>query len=654
MNADIDDDLLFEVMNELASSEELSSLPCDDYSNFPWKPPDETISQDIPEEAISQFTPDEAISLVTTDEIISQLIPDETVSQVTTDEIISQLIPDETISQVTADEVISQLIPDEIISQVKADQIISQLIPDETISEVIPDLALPNNTNKDANQTIIIIPTMSVTGNVSYVLIVKKGADSNNAGELIVTRTESIPADTENQLCRNNAIEETQITDDRVVSFQDRRILEEGEIMEVGETFSTSPKVTNMSPFEETPNLQENTISEEGLLSDASPVEYEPTIITADEIDPNNIHVSHFLDLEKPPERKGVWYACDQCDYTSKKKSLTVRHMRTHSGNGAHICHLCQRAFKTAISLGGHLIVHSGTKPNTCKYCPSTFITSGELTRHIRHRHNEDKLHKCESCDYASLELCKVKRHAVQHSAGFTFKCGYCSYAAINKNKLKYHLRIHTTNKPFKLFECMVCNLGNFTWQELNKHKTTHLDNYCPKYPCKLCAISFSSRRDLNAHLQQIHSSPQPLKCTVCEETFPDLHTFKVHSSTHGKSNNLKCDKCPFSTSSLRYLQNHQILHDDQKLYSCDECPQSFPEMFLLNRHRRRSHKNNDAPSSPGANHKCSKCGRQFLQEEHYLNHMSIHISLAESHPELFLPKKAQKKEETVPPVWEI
>lgn len=504
---------------------------------------------------------------------------------------------------------------------------------------------------------------MSVTGNVSYVLIVKKGGDSDSTGELIVTRTESTPADLGDQLCRNVAIEEAQITDEsQAVSFQESRILEEGEIIMEGETMDTSPIVTGIPLFEEAraqestileeTRTQETTIFEESPLNDASPrTEYEPVIIAADQIDPNNIHVSHFLDLEKPPERKGIWYACDKCDYTHKKKSLTVRHMRTHSGNGAHICHLCQRAFKTSTSLGGHLIVHSGTKPNTCKYCPSTFITSGELTRHIRFRHNEDKLHKCEYCDYSSLELCKVKRHAAQHSSGFTFKCGYCSFAAFNKNKLKYHLRIHTTNKPFKLFECRVCKLGNLTWQELNKHKMTHIDNYCPKYPCKLCAISFSSRRDVNVHIQQMHFSPQPLKCTLCEETFPDLHTYKVHFSIHGKNNTLKCDKCPFSTSSLRYLQNHQILHDDQKLYSCEECPQSFPEMFLLNRHRRRSHKNNDAPSSLGANHKCSKCGRQFLQMEHYLNHMIIHRSLAESHPELFMPKKAQTKEETV---WEI
>lgn len=599
MSADIDDELLFEVMNDLASSEDLSSLPGDDdYSIFPFsKPPDEIIPQVIPDEAIYQVTADEAISQVTADEIISQLIPDETICQV-------------------------------------------------------PDIVPPNNTDEDAkaNQTIIIIPTVSVTGNVSYVLIVKKGGDSDNAGELIVTRAESTPPDLGDQLCRNISIEEAQITDEgRVVSFQDAPILEQGEVMEEGAIPDTSPIVTDVPPFEETPNIQENAIFDE-----SSTVQYKPTIITADQIDPNNIHVSHFLDLEKPPERKGVWYACDQCDYTSKKKSLTVRHMRTHSGNGAHICHLCQRAFKTATSLGGHLIVHSGTKPNTCKYCPSTFITSGELTRHIRFRHNEDKLHKCEYCDYASLELCKVKRHTAQHSAGFTFKCGYCSYAALNKNKLKYHLRIHTTNKPFKLFECRVCNLGNLTWQELNKHKMTHIANYCPKYPCKVCAVSFTTRRDLNAHIQQMHFSPQPLKCTLCEETFPDLHTYKVHFSIHGKSNTLKCDKCPFSTSSLRYLQNHQILHDDQKLYSCEECPQSFPEMFLLNRHRRRSHKNTDAPSSLGANHKCSKCGRQFLQMEHYLNHMTLHTSLAESHPELFLPKKVQKKEETVSPVWEI
>lgn len=40
----------------------------------------------------------------------------------------------------------------------------------------------------------------------------------------------------------------------------------------------------------------------------------------------------------------------------------------------------------------------------------------GELVRHVRYRHTHEKPHKCNECDYASVELSKLKRHIRCHT----------------------------------------------------------------------------------------------------------------------------------------------------------------------------------------------------------------------------------------------
>lgn len=36
--------------------------------------------------------------------------------------------------------------------------------------------------------------------------------------------------------------------------------------------------------------------------------------------------------------------------------------------------------------------------------------------RHVRYRHTHEKPHKCNECDYASVELSKLKRHIRCHT----------------------------------------------------------------------------------------------------------------------------------------------------------------------------------------------------------------------------------------------
>ena len=137
-------------------------------------------------------------------------------------------------------------------------------------------------------------------------------------------------------------------------------------------------------------------------------------------------------------------FTCNYCNYSTPKRYLLSRHMKSHSEDRPHKCSVCERGFKTLASLNNHVNTHTGTKPHRCKYCEATFTTSGELVRHVRYKHTHEKPHKCPDCDYMSVELSKLKRHMRCHSGERPYQCPHCTYASPDTFKLKRHLRIHT------------------------------------------------------------------------------------------------------------------------------------------------------------------------------------------------------------------
>lgn len=70
-------------------------------------------------------------------------------------------------------------------------------------------------------------------------------------------------------------------------------------------------------------------------------------------------------------------HMCNYCNYTSPKRYLLSRHMKSHSEERPHKCSVCERGFKTLASLQNHVNTHTGVKPHVCKFCDAAFTTSG-------------------------------------------------------------------------------------------------------------------------------------------------------------------------------------------------------------------------------------------------------------------------------------
>lgn len=219
-------------------------------------------------------------------------------------------------------------------------------------------------------------------------------------------------------------------------------------------------------------------------------------------------------------------HMCNYCNYTSPKRYLLSRHMKSHSEERPHKCSVCERGFKTLASLQNHVNTHTGTKPHHCKFCESAFTTSGELVRHVRYRHTHEKPHKCTECDYASVELSKLKRHIRCHTGERPYQCPHCTYASPDTFKLKRHLRIHTGEKPY---ECDVCHARFTQSNSLKAHKLIHSVGDKPVFHCELCPTTCGRKTDLRIHVQKLHTSDKPLRCKRCGNAFPDRYSYKVN-----------------------------------------------------------------------------------------------------------------------------
>ncbi|GIY32015.1 transcriptional repressor CTCF [Caerostris extrusa] len=303
-------------------------------------------------------------------------------------------------------------------------------------------------------------------------------------------------------------------------------------------------------------------------------------------------------------------HMCNYCNYTSPKRYLLSRHMKSHSEERPHKCGVCERGFKTLASLQNHVNTHTGTRPHCCRDCESSFTTSGELVRHVRYRHTHEKPHRCTECDYASVELSKLKRHMRCHTGERPYQCPHCTYASPDMYKLKRHLRIHTGEKPY---ECDVCQARFTQSNSLKAHKLIHSGNK-PSFHCDFCPTTCGRKTDLRIHMQKLHTSDKPLKCKRCGKTFPDRYSYKLHSKTHEGEKCFKCDLCPYASISQRHLESHMLIHTDQKPFRCDECDQAFRQKQLLRRHKNLYHDPNYvAPAPKEKTNECSECGKAFL-----------------------------------------
>ncbi|XP_023173217.1 transcriptional repressor CTCF isoform X2 [Drosophila hydei] len=316
-------------------------------------------------------------------------------------------------------------------------------------------------------------------------------------------------------------------------------------------------------------------------------------------------------------------FACSHCSYTTNKKFLISRHVRSHDSELSFKCSICERGFKSNMGLVNHLNTHMGNKPHKCKLCESAFTTNGELIRHTRYKHTKEKPHKCTECSYASVELTKLRRHMTCHTGERPYQCPHCTYASQDMFKLKRHLVIHTGEKKY---QCDICKSRFTQSNSLKAHKLIHSVVDKPVFQCTLCPTTCGRKADLRTHMANMHTSDKPLICKRCGQELPDRYQYKLHIKSHEGEKCYRCSLCSYASVSQRHLDSHMLIHTDTKPFKCDLCSQAFRQRQLLRRHVNLMHNEDYKPPEPREKvHSCPSCLRVFTHKGNLMRHMETH-----------------------------
>jgi len=169
------------------------------------------------------------------------------------------------------------------------------------------------------------------------------------------------------------------------------------------------------------------------------------------------------------------------------------------SKSSCHVCTVCNKRLRSALTLVRHLRIHADERPFPCHICEAGFTQLGNLKRHISVIHAGERRYSCSDCNKSFTSAYNLKVHMLTHTDDKPFRCTVCKKGFIQSGNLKLHIMTHTGEKPF---------------------------------PCGSCQRKFKTASDLNAHMRT-HAGSRPFTCYMCEEKFSYLSGLKKHMTLH-------------------------------------------------------------------------------------------------------------------------
>ncbi|XP_055837341.1 zinc finger protein 728 [Episyrphus balteatus] len=318
----------------------------------------------------------------------------------------------------------------------------------------------------------------------------------------------------------------------------------------------------------------------------------------------------------------------------------------------AYACEFCELAFKSIDTLKQHREIHQDNVFK-CWICEGTYLEFKKLKTHIL-THNKlesiqqlfpiNRHYVCDidSCDQSYLTWPSLRAHKNRHATKFT--CEICSQAFTTESKLHAHLKSHDTNEEYP---CQFCPKLCISQMSLSVHVARkHNNNYktCPtckstcsseealiehiemqhtEAKCEICGKVTKNKRNLQVHIQMIHSQVKRFFCSVCNKGYFNNSDLKNHErALHQEPNKFKCEYCNFSSSYEASFNAHILKHEQNKPFKCDECGREFTRKSSFKLHVLR-HSDNKPFVCP-----VELCGRSFVM----LGVLNSHIK--NSHPD--------------------
>lgn len=284
--------------------------------------------------------------------------------------------------------------------------------------------------------------------------------------------------------------------------------------------------------------------------------------------------------------------------------------------------------------------VQTHTK-HQCTECSKDCSSNSKLHRHLkgnckRKPATVETAHECGICRRSFKTRCRLVGHMYMHTGEEPYACDECGQIFRKKEILKEHKFIchnpenrqhkcSVCDKKFKLrFPCKLCAKTFSARGSLKCHQEIHNPD-SQQSLCTPCVHSCSLPGSLSAHMPTQHSvSSKPVKsksntnyfsCSICTKLFMTETNLKLHMEVHTGTQKFSCNTCEAMFSRKADLQHHIYIHTGEKPYKCSICPRTFRASGELGRHK----------AWHRGDHTCKYCGRRYVWKIELLRHVHMH-----------------------------
>ncbi|XP_061540220.1 zinc finger protein ZFP2-like isoform X3 [Phycodurus eques] len=285
------------------------------------------------------------------------------------------------------------------------------------------------------------------------------------------------------------------------------------------------------------------------------------------------------LTNHKQTHKESSWFICSQCgkDFGSAKErdAHSLRHRPLNL-----TCTVCSQTFSSQSQLLRHLQTHSveGAEPcYRCRFCEQTF--SGVTLLRIHQRSHTTRSYQCDKCNKMYASLTGLQSHRASHDTDSRFLCPQCGKCFKTQHGLEGHLRTHSGERPYR---CPYCSKDFTALAGLNVHVRQHTGER--PYVCTFCGKGWPSGGDLQKHMR-VHTGERPYTCQECGKSFSNSCHLSEHRRIHTGEKPFSCPECGKCLRRKFDLKKHLLCHSNNRPYACVSCPKSYTRRTHLNRH---------------------------------------------------------------------
>ncbi|XP_073832456.1 uncharacterized protein [Musca autumnalis] len=287
------------------------------------------------------------------------------------------------------------------------------------------------------------------------------------------------------------------------------------------------------------------------------------------------------------------------------RKQITGKSVRnkyvnaSNSKKALYRCEPCKKYFYEKLRYEGHVkIVHEGVKKGyECLECGKAYKFYKNLTEHISTNHSGNPAADllCELCNKQFKTQTTLKNHMkIKHPAdpentinSRRVICDQCGFLAASAESLTAHIKnLHTEGE---LVKCEHCPKVFKCRYYLKHHVMTHHSEVKIKpFKCNYCEMAFSRRNGLTKHQLTHLDYTERIKCDFegCDVRFLNADAKKRHTRlVHLKEKQHVCDICGEAFGIKATLRHHRYIHTGEKPYKCPVCGQGFRQHTAMKTH---------------------------------------------------------------------